>query len=40
MIPLNGLHITNQIRIFIQDKLNSNIQICEDKYLEEQAVQG
>ena len=31
-------HITNQIRILIQDKLNSNIQICEHKHPEEQSV--
>ena len=31
-------HITNQIRIFIQDKLNSDIPICENKQLEKESV--
>ena len=31
-------HITNQIRIFIQDKLNSDILICENKQLEKESV--
>jgi Fe-S cluster biogenesis protein NfuA len=31
-------HITNQIRIFIQDKLNSNILICENKQLDKESV--
>jgi len=31
-------HITNQIRIFFQDKLNSNIPICENKQLEKESV--
>jgi len=31
-------HITNQVRIFIQDKLNSNIPICENKQLEKESV--
>lgn len=31
-------HITNQIRIFIQDKLNSNILICENKQLDKENV--
>ena len=31
-------HITNQIRIFIQDKLNSDILICENQQLEKESV--